>query len=177
MLNIKNLVERNISVPTERRGGSPRRIQRGMFCFAEQPWSHDLFRVVVVHLRNPKRLKTISGWHNVPTSTCLGIFGTSFSLTRGKSYIPPYCSFRSRRLLLACRALLKPSLSPPGDTTLSLATPILYHILIKKSMGSGFYLPDPMLPAMQFILLLLYFTSIEMGSGFFSSIFFTGKSI
>ena len=37
MLNIKNLVEKNISVPMERRGDSPRRIQRGMFCFAEQP--------------------------------------------------------------------------------------------------------------------------------------------
>ena len=37
MLAIKNLVEKNISVPTERRGDSPRRIQRGMFCFAEHP--------------------------------------------------------------------------------------------------------------------------------------------
>ena len=44
MLNIKNLVEKNISVdsrkrivPTEHRGDSPWRIQRGMFCFAEQP--------------------------------------------------------------------------------------------------------------------------------------------
>ena len=37
MLNIKNLVIDNLTVPTERRGGSPRRIQRGMFCEAEQP--------------------------------------------------------------------------------------------------------------------------------------------
>ena len=37
MLNIKNLVENNISVPMERRGDSPRRIQLGMFCEAEQP--------------------------------------------------------------------------------------------------------------------------------------------
>jgi putative transposase len=37
MLNIKNLVMDNLTVPTERRGDSPRRIQRGMFCFAEQP--------------------------------------------------------------------------------------------------------------------------------------------
>ena len=37
MLNIKNLVEKNLKVPMECRGDSPRRIQRGMFCFAEQP--------------------------------------------------------------------------------------------------------------------------------------------
>ena len=37
MLNIKNLVERNISVPMERRGDVLKHIQRGMFCFAEQP--------------------------------------------------------------------------------------------------------------------------------------------
>ena len=37
MLNIKNLVEKNISVPTERRGDVLKRIQRGMFCEAEHP--------------------------------------------------------------------------------------------------------------------------------------------
>lgn len=37
MLAIKNLVEKNLKVPTERRGDSPRRIERGMFCFAEHP--------------------------------------------------------------------------------------------------------------------------------------------
>ena len=37
MLNIKNLVEKNILVPTEHRGDVPKHIQRGMFCFAEQP--------------------------------------------------------------------------------------------------------------------------------------------
>ena len=37
MLNIKNLVEKNISVPTERRGDVLKHIQRGMFCFAERP--------------------------------------------------------------------------------------------------------------------------------------------
>ena len=37
MLAIKNLVEKNLNVPMERRGDSPRRIQRGMFCEAELP--------------------------------------------------------------------------------------------------------------------------------------------
>ena len=35
MLNIKNLVMDNLTVPMERRGDSPRRIERGMFCFAK----------------------------------------------------------------------------------------------------------------------------------------------
>ena len=37
MLVIKNLVEKNISIPTERRGDVSRYIKRGMFCFAELP--------------------------------------------------------------------------------------------------------------------------------------------
>ena len=36
MLNIKNLVEKNISVPTEHRGDVLKHIKRDMFCEAEQ---------------------------------------------------------------------------------------------------------------------------------------------
>ena len=35
MLNIKNLVEKNISVPMERRGDVLKHIKRDMFCEAE----------------------------------------------------------------------------------------------------------------------------------------------
>ena len=37
MLNIKNLVKDNLTVPMEHRGDSPCRIERGLFCEAEQP--------------------------------------------------------------------------------------------------------------------------------------------
>ena len=37
MLNIKNLVMDNLTLPTERRGDVLKHIRRGMFCEAEQP--------------------------------------------------------------------------------------------------------------------------------------------